>query len=249
MNTIKRGSRGKDVLELQRYLHKYWSLVPDGSFGQNTENAVMAAQKALGLKADGVVGPITREAFVKDGADGLAGTVYSDGRPTDYRPLSQAEKVALFGLALDGDGNAPSGFSKNLVTLQLGHWFPDIDGVKSVQVHRLVERQWRAFFQDVVDAGLASRVISCAGGYVPRMVRGSKTTMSSHAFGTAIDFNAQWNWLGNEPAGVGERGSLKELYPHMKKYRLWSGAWFSRLDGMHLESTTTDDELGLSLEP
>lgn len=57
MNTIKRGSKGKDVEALQIKL----SLLVDGIFGPFTEEAVKEFQKKNGLAADGVVGPKTWE--------------------------------------------------------------------------------------------------------------------------------------------------------------------------------------------
>lgn len=52
---LKRGSRGENV----RYLQKLLKVYPDGIFGINTEEAVKAFQKAHGIKADGIVGPLT----------------------------------------------------------------------------------------------------------------------------------------------------------------------------------------------
>ena len=51
--TIKRGSQGDDVKELQRLL----GLVADGMFGPNVEAAVKSFQTEKGLKSDGIVGP------------------------------------------------------------------------------------------------------------------------------------------------------------------------------------------------
>lgn len=55
MKTLKLGDRGDDVRELQRALHLY----VDGIFGKLTQEAVMAFQKANGLKVDGIVGDNT----------------------------------------------------------------------------------------------------------------------------------------------------------------------------------------------
>lgn len=54
--TLRRGSSGKLVEELQR---KLGGLTVDGVFGQKTETAVEAYQKAHKLTVDGVVGPKT----------------------------------------------------------------------------------------------------------------------------------------------------------------------------------------------
>lgn len=57
METIKKGSRGDAVKELQRLL----GLSVDGIFGANTEFAVKQFQMKNGLVADGIVGPKTWE--------------------------------------------------------------------------------------------------------------------------------------------------------------------------------------------
>jgi peptidoglycan hydrolase-like protein with peptidoglycan-binding domain len=56
--TIKKGSTGPDVVVLQRALGV---LSADGDFGSITDTWVKAFQASCGLKADGVVGPLTWE--------------------------------------------------------------------------------------------------------------------------------------------------------------------------------------------
>ena len=57
MRTIKRGSRGDEVLQLQKLLNKNGhGLTEDGDFGAKTEAAVIAFQRSHGLEADGIVG-------------------------------------------------------------------------------------------------------------------------------------------------------------------------------------------------
>lgn len=58
--TLRRGSRGDDVLYLQQQLvaRGYW-LSSDGAFGAATESAVRSFQRSQSLTADGVVGPQT----------------------------------------------------------------------------------------------------------------------------------------------------------------------------------------------
>jgi len=53
--TIRRGSRGDDVVLVQRYL----GVTADGIFGQNTEAAVRRYQTQQRLAVDGIVGPST----------------------------------------------------------------------------------------------------------------------------------------------------------------------------------------------
>jgi N-acetylmuramoyl-L-alanine amidase len=55
MIIIKKGSRGETVKQIQKALH----LMPDGIYGDQTEEAVKAFQCNNGLKVDGIVGPAT----------------------------------------------------------------------------------------------------------------------------------------------------------------------------------------------
>lgn len=57
MTTLKKGSKGADVVTLQKKLN----LQPDGIFGPLTEEAVEEFQKNNGLTVDGIVGPKTWE--------------------------------------------------------------------------------------------------------------------------------------------------------------------------------------------
>jgi len=65
--TIKKGSTGPDVVECQQDLIQLGYDVgrtgADGIYGQKTEDAVRAFQKASGLTADGICGPRTWDAL------------------------------------------------------------------------------------------------------------------------------------------------------------------------------------------
>jgi rare lipoprotein A (peptidoglycan hydrolase) len=63
--SLKKGSRGGDVVTLQRVLTmKGYSLgSADGIFGRLTKRAVKSFQKRRRLTADGIVGPITTRAL------------------------------------------------------------------------------------------------------------------------------------------------------------------------------------------
>ena len=63
------GASGPAVLALQQHLTSlgYWLGTPDGTFGNTTEQAVYALQKAAGITRDGIVGPVTEHAL----ADGV----------------------------------------------------------------------------------------------------------------------------------------------------------------------------------
>jgi lipoprotein-anchoring transpeptidase ErfK/SrfK len=64
---LRLGSHGLDVRRVQEDLAAsgYWLGKPDGVFGDTTQQAVYALQKAAGLDTDGVVGPRTRRALAR----------------------------------------------------------------------------------------------------------------------------------------------------------------------------------------
>lgn len=62
MTTLRYGSRGSDVVTLQKKLN----LLADGIFGRLTEEAVKEFQKSNGLAVDGIVGAKTWEALGED---------------------------------------------------------------------------------------------------------------------------------------------------------------------------------------
>jgi hypothetical protein len=61
------GDHGPAVFALQQRLAAlgYWLGAPDGTFGDGTEQAVYALQKAAGIGRDGIVGPLTNNALTQ----------------------------------------------------------------------------------------------------------------------------------------------------------------------------------------
>jgi len=61
------GASGPAVLALQQRLSslRYWLGTPDGTFGDTTEQAAYALQKAAGITRDGIVGPVTEHALAE----------------------------------------------------------------------------------------------------------------------------------------------------------------------------------------
>ena len=65
-STLRRGSRGEEVKELQQILAKDGSTLEiDGIFGVGTQSAVRSFQKRHGLVVDGIVGPKTWAELLK----------------------------------------------------------------------------------------------------------------------------------------------------------------------------------------
>ena len=75
MKTLKKGSKGEEVLILKGWLN---ALDTGDEFGPQTEEAVKHFQEIKGLKADGIVGPLTWAALAGDG-----GGEYK--QPVDYK--------------------------------------------------------------------------------------------------------------------------------------------------------------------
>lgn len=74
---LRLGDKGAAVLAVQKRLQSlgYWLGEPDGTYGDLTQQAVYAVQKAAGLGRDGVVGPRTKDAI----AFGVRPSIHSSG--------------------------------------------------------------------------------------------------------------------------------------------------------------------------
>lgn len=262
MKTLRKGSKGNVVESLQLFLTRWVPRIStDGDFGQKTANAVKKAQRDLKcFPADGVVGPDTYAAFMSAGwlpptfeQPSVKSSPYPD-KPR-YKALNQSQKIRKFGRpGTDAENAKPGGqikvdksFRKNIVRIDLADYLRNAKkksfGIRYLDMHKDVEEQWRAFLSELKSKKIDGDIISCAGSWNPRYVRGSTSYFSSHAFATAVDFNAPENWLGAKPAKSGQKGCLFRVIEVAKRYKIYCGIWFRRLDSMHFESTNTDSEL------
>jgi hypothetical protein len=141
---------------------------------------------------------------------------------------------------------------------------PELEGVDDgtaagstgkIKLHKLVAYQVVAAFAEIGRKGLKKDILSFAGSYYPRMIRGSQISPSEHSFGTAWDINAAWNGLNKKPAAPGTKGSMHRLYPIFEKYGGYWGGRFERDDGMHdeihkiLSKAEVDKIAGISTKP
>ena len=254
MNTLRIGSSGELVRSLQLWYANFEPIPVDGNFDAATEAATKRVQQRLGLNDDGVVGPLTAGRFMTEGwlPPGFDQPTDESSAfppaPAHYKALTQVQKVELFGRP----GSAPPeptpggpiqpdpAFAKNIVRLNLHDWFPHLTGVTNLDLHKGTQATWRALFDAIVARGLGDRLLTCAGSWNPRFIRGSTSIFSSHSFATAVDFNAPQNALGAQPAKRGKPGSLVEIVELLPEFQLWWGGWFGRVDGMHLECTKVD---------
>jgi hypothetical protein len=129
----------------------------------------------------------------------------------------------------------------NIVSAKL----PILDalGYAKISLHREAVASFEAAFTAVDDAGLADRILTYAGTFVPRHKGWDPTrTLSSHSWGVAIDLNVAWNGYGQKPAGAAKKGSLVELVPFFEARGFAWGGFFGHPyeDGMHFELARLD---------
>ena len=131
---------------------------------------------------------------------------------------------------------------KNIIEINIpqlvgiDHWGrPKKDG--NILFHRIAAKQMKDLWADWEKLDLLQYVKTWTGTYSPRFIRGSKTKLSNHAFGSAFDINVKWNGLAKRPALKGQYGSVRELVTTAHKHGFYWGGHFSRKDGMHFELT------------
>jgi len=252
VKSIRQGSRGPAVIQWQTFLRGrglYLGAV-DGDFGPKTDDATRAFQAKHGLKPDGWVGGQTYGKALLLGFGGIdqdPADTSKEGanwppKPAGMKPLtSNAARARVFGRF--GYEHAPTATNPEKVTV-LDNWarenivrveLPELG--RTVRFHRLAAPALQRLVTAWDKAGLLDLVLTRLGTYSARYVRGSRKTLSNHAFGSAFDLNVRQNRIGHQPALVGQHGSVRELVPLANKHGFYWGGHFSRLDGMHFEAT------------
>jgi hypothetical protein len=239
---LKRGSVGPEVERLEHWLSgTFTGLVVNKEFDVRTELAVKTLQKRAGLTDDGVVGPKTFALFERMGF--RLAEVQLPPKP-DFEALEAKDRQLVWGeiewVALSDNSSIriTNGWNEaKLITVPQLFQIPGANKGR-VYWHRDGVQALLGFWRDVEAAGLLHSVLSWAGSWAPRFVRGSRATLSSHAHATAFDINAAWNGLGATPATG--HGSVFELVPIAHRWGFYWGGHFSRPDGMHLELCKAD---------
>ena len=251
LEIIRIGSKGNLVEDWQFFLRGkniYFDEV-DGKFGKNTFDATCIFQSAHQLNPDGIVGDKTYGAAMiegfgvaKDPVNGKQNPNWPE-KPTFGPIVSDAKKQSIFGPFTYVHKPLPG--EQEHIEIK-GTWQKDniikvsvpqlrVFGGQHLWFHRLAATQIQNLWKDWEDAGLMHLPLTWGGTFNPRFIRGSRTTLSNHAFGTAFDINMAWNGLGAQPALTGHKGSVRELVEIANQNGFYWGGHFSRRDGMHFE--------------
>jgi len=241
--------------DLQKFLLQDFYIVVDENFGPQTERAVMQYQGSQCIKMDGRVGPQTWGKLLADGFRPVSYQPDAEGFEEDRSPAWPPKPEGASspnGLTLFGSGFTytphplksmpeylkadPEWIQDNISTA----YIPQLIGVEgarsdgSMLFNRHLLFQVQALFDVWEKRGDNGLVLSFAGSWVTRFVRGCRDKLSNHAFGTAFDINVAWNGYRRQPALVGSRGSVRELVLPAYELGFYWGGWYN--DGMHFEA-------------
>ena len=256
MRVLRKGMTGDDIERWQFFLvGQNHQLEVDGNFGDDTFDATSAFQTENHLDVDGAVGPDTLGRAMSLGFDPLedAAAPANSGAAFPPRPnfnplISTADRQKVFGKFDFVVAPVPSNpenirilgtwVQDNIVRVQL----PQLVGVQGAphnggaRFHKKAADQLVALWKAWEDAGFLDRILTWDGSFVPRFIRGNRTVLSNHAFGTAFDINAALNPRGTRPLLVGKKGSVRELVTIANDHGFyWGGHFGAKPDGMHFE--------------
>ena len=249
----------------------------DGDFGQLTETGTRFFQVQAGIPTTGKLDTRTLQAAASLGYTVLPDDHYEQlkqaggpPKPTNLRSPDAATRDASFGcfkfvqlpianrdrperIVIRGscDGAVADWVAANIVTVGM----PQLelaDGYTGrFRCHRQAEPLFRTLFEAWQKADLLHLIISYAGAFDARYIKGGSpgdaahsarlsrdvSSLSNHAFGSAFDINTTQNWIGNTPADYGEKGCVRELVGIANKASIYWGGHFggTRVDGMHFE--------------
>lgn len=236
---------GDDVCTLQLALGQAgYRVAVDGQFGPRTLQVVKQFQAQHGLSADGIVGPLTAAMLdaphlvLVETAEPLSQLVKPSGNIDPIRTPHDdtASLLAFYGKPWE---------DSNLLT-RVEPPFPmvyrednAVYTIKSIQFHVKGAAALKAALDACWDAGnhdlsnpLFNHIRNFSGSYNYRPIRGS-SRLSCHAFGAAIDFDAE-----HLPLGKGVPSSeMPQVVVRAFKDQgfFWGGDYTGRKDPMHFQ--------------
>jgi len=188
------GHTGPRVIEVQNALikHGYPKIIPDGVFGKQTFKAVIDFQTKNGLVVDGVVGPLTASKLTEVTQEPVQ-VVHSlavQKLPIVVKNTTKSMNEAF------GDFRSPGFDSTYLTTVILPPAIFHDGKQRKAVVHKLIAPALEAVVADMVLAGL--KFYSFDGSLNKRLMRGSKSKWSTHAWAASLDFDAALNPMGSK---------------------------------------------------
>ncbi len=251
MQVLRIGTKGNDVRSWQTFLtgQGIYTAPVNGVFDEATKAASIKFQAANNLQPDGVVGDksigaamVQGFSVLTDRSDAITSKNFPD-KPS-FNPMGEDNKIKIFGkfrYVSKPLANNPENIEviddwvkKNIVRADIPQLIK-IKGSSGCSFHRLAAPQLTKLWKDWEAAGLLHNVLTFDGSYVARFIRGSRTNLSQHAYGSAFDINVAWNGLRAVPALVGQKGCVRELVKIANNNGFYWGGHFTRLDGMHFE--------------
>lgn len=251
---IKKGDRNDLVGDWQSFLRgeEIYLGAIDDDFGNATDLATKQFQKKYGLTDDGIVGNSTFKKAVELGFHSsqiIVAPTNNDNFPPkpNFLPITgNATREKLFGkfqYRTAPTKNNPEGIiitddweSKNIVRVNLPALSKATGGkFTAMRWHQECEYQLVKMFERFEKENLDTKILSYAGAFYPRFIRGSRTQLSNHSWGTAFDINVAQNGLNKTPAMIGQKGCVRELVPIANECGFFWGGFFTRMDGMHFE--------------
>lgn len=153
--------------------------------------------------------------------------------------MNQMQCIAMWGNPFDDIDAFEGKWMRHLDTIR---WRSKIKALPcKVYMHKQMHAPFANVMDELIRTGLYREIKTWDGCYNVRYQRGSKTVISKHSWGIAVDLNAAWNPL----VSVTKANRAIKRYANVK----WSEAfldvwrkdficgadWFDKLDGMHFE--------------
>jgi len=251
---IKKGSNSNLVGDWQAFLRgeKLYLGAIDNDFGNATDVATKKFQKKHGLLDDGIVGNNTYRKAISLGffqnqvVTSVTSNTNVPPKPKFSPIIGNSNREKLFGkieFTPKPTKTNPEGIiitndfeSKNIIRVNLPALSKATNGkFTAMRWHKECEYQLVKMFERFEKEKLHTHILSYAGAFFPRFIRGSRTQLSNHSWGTAFDINVAQNGLNKVPAMIGQKGSVRELVPIANEHGFYWGGHFTRMDGMHFE--------------
>lgn len=223
-STLKKGSKGSEVTVWQRFLNEHQppspALVEDGDFGPKTDAATKAWQRANGLMADGIVGPLTRaKAFGQPATTPSPSEPYDAAGGVDERSarniatLNQKVRPYFERIAIEG----------TRIAKEMG-----ADGYIMISGNRSYAEQNALYAKGRTAPG--PKVTNAKGGY------------SNHNFAVAGDFGVFKGGVYLDSSNPSLASKIHKAVAAWVKKNLpeiaWGGDWTSFRDEPHYEFKT-----------